>query len=223
MSYVLVDNGTVINGPRVWNWRSFEGTLQEDLGITFKLPLTKTDQLPIEIAPGVRILWAEYVYPQHNSKIEYLNGPFWNFDNDIATGTFEVLPIELDFIKATLKQKVAENRWRKEVAGTTATIQNTVVTVDTNRGSRDIFVQKYLLMGENDIVGWKFPEGWMTLTKTDLGIAVATGAAHVEGQFQWEAAKAAEIDACQTAAELDAVDLGYPVEPRPILGPIEEE
>ena len=60
-------------------------------------------------------------------------------------------------------------------------------------------------MGENDVVNWKFPEAWLTLTKSDLGIAVNAGVAHVQAQFNWELAKNEEIDACTTAAELDAV------------------
>lgn len=210
-----MENGFVINGPRDWNWRSFENTLRDDLEIEYKLPLSKNDKAPIQINESVSIHWCELEYPEHNSKIEYLHGPFWTVVDGIAMGTYQVIARDLGLVKADLKEKVAANRWRKEVAGTTATIQNIVVTVDTNRGDRDIFVQKYLLMSENETVEWKFPEGWLTLTKADLGIAVQAGATHVQAQFVWEAGKVQEIDLCTTAVELDAVDVGDPVRTGP--------
>ena len=36
-AYVLENNNQVLNGPRVWNYRSFESTLEEDLEILGKL------------------------------------------------------------------------------------------------------------------------------------------------------------------------------------------
>jgi hypothetical protein len=71
-------------------------------------------------------------------------------------------------------------------------------------------------MGVDDTVQWKFPEGWLTLTRSDLGTVVTAGSNHVQDQFVWEVNKNTEIDACATATELDAVDLGNPVL---LLGP----
>lgn len=207
-AYVLAHNNQVINGPRAWNYRSFESTLEEDLEIAFKLPMSKTDEDVIVIDENTKIYAAELVYQSYNSKIEYLHGPFWDFTSGKAIGTFQIVANEIEAIKNTLKDRVTANRWRKEVAGTTATIQSTVVTVDTARGNRDIFVQKYLLMGENDTVQWKFPEGWLTLSKSELGTAVSAGAIHVQSQFEWEAAKLSEIDACTTAQALNVIELG---------------
>jgi hypothetical protein len=115
-----------------------------------------------------------------------------------------------------LKLQAADERWIKETAGTTTTIQDTVVTVDTARGSRDIFVQKYLLMLDSDVVTWKFPETWLSLTKTDLGQVVAAGASHVQSAFAWEK----DInDAINTADTLDALDAIVIVPVKPEIGP----
>jgi hypothetical protein len=208
--YVLVHNQIVINGPRPWNYRSFQNTLLEDLNINFSLPFTKTDDEPIEIADGVRILKATTIMQNFNSRIEYLHGPFWNFDNNIATGTYQIVEKDINVVKNDLKNRLATNRYRKETGGIKMTLQGIQVTIDTRRGDRDIFLQKLMMMGDGDTVDWKFPEGWLTLTKTELQLVVATGAAHVQGQFNWEASVSAQIDAATTLAELDAIDIGDP-------------
>ena len=207
MKYVLINDNFVINGPRTWNARSFESTLDDDLEITLKLPLQKTDEEPIIIDENTRILAAQLVYPGHNEKIEYLHGPFWDYSDDFATGTFQILPKDIDWVKSNLYQQVADIRYSREISGANTTIQNTTVTIDTSRGNRDIFVQKYLLMGENDTVQWKFPEGWLTITKAELGSVVDAGVKHVQSQFDWEVTKSTEINNCVTLEELDAIKL----------------
>lgn len=208
--YVLINGDRVIAGPRSWARYFFESVLRNDLEIEYTLPNTKTDSDPIEIAPGVRILPAVLIEQPYNNKIEYLHGPFWNFDNNIATGTYEIRQNELEAIKNALKRQIAINRYIKEIKGVKTTIQNTEVTVDTARGSRDIFIQKLLLMPDGTTVRWKFPEGWLTLTKPELQAAVAAGAMYVEQQFLWESGVSQQIDACTTAEELDVIDLGNP-------------
>lgn len=208
--YVLVSGDRVIAGPRPWARFFFESILRDDLDIVYSLPNSKTDLEPIEIAQDVRILPVELIEQPYNPKIEYLHGPFWNFANNVATGTYEIRENELEAIKNALKRQTAINRWIKESRGVTVTIQNTEVTVDTSRGNRDIFIQKLLLMPDGTTVRWKFPECWLTLTKSDLQTAVTAGAVYVEQQFAWESAKVIEIDACTTAQELDAIDLGNP-------------
>ena len=214
-TYVLVNNNQVINGPRAWNYRSFESTLEEDLEIIIKLPMSKTDEEIIVIDENTKIYASELVYQNFNNKIEHLHGPFWDFTSGKAIGTFQIVENSIVSIKNTLKALVAENRWRKEIAGTTATIQNMEVIVNTTRDGRDIFFQKYMLMGENDTVQWKFSKSWLTLTKLDIGIAVTAGATYIQSQFEWETTKISEIDACVTAQELDLIDLGDPVRSMP--------
>jgi len=207
MTYVLVQNDRVLNGPRAWNWRSFNSTLTEELGITYTLPLTYTDTTPIQIAPGVIIYYAEYRHDPVNLKIQYEHGPFWDFSTGIAIGTFQILDADLTWVKGNLKNIVATNRYIYEQAGTQVTVQGQPVTVDTSREGRNIFIQKYLLMADGETAQWKFPEGWRTISKAELGSIVAQGAAYIQAQFTWEALKGAEIDACDTLAKVDAVVL----------------
>lgn len=215
MIYILVHNNQVLNGPRAWNYRSFESTISEDLEMEFKLPMGYTSTDPIIIDGNTRIVSCTMEYAAHNPTIEYLHGPFWNFDNDVAVGTFQVMETPIENVKQYLKQCVTANRWTKEVAGVTVDIQGTTVFVDTSRDGRNIFVQKYILMGDNEVVEWKFPECWLILTKSDLGAVVSAGANHIQTQFTWESTTFTAIDACTTTAELLLIDLGDP--PRPTI------
>lgn len=205
--YVLINNNQVINGPRSWNYRSFESTLEDELEITQKLPMQKTDNDPIIINEETKILPATLIYQDFNSRIEHLDGPFWDFSDTLATGTFVIKPNNIDAVKSDLIAQVAAIRYTKETAGIKLTVQNTEVTVDTARGNRDIFVQKYLLMGENDTVQWKFPECWLTLSRSDLGFIVSSATAFIQDQFSWEESKALEINACSTLEELNELIL----------------
>lgn len=207
MQYVLIHNQSVINGPRSWNYRSFESTLLEECNIDIKLPMQYTSEDPIEIAEGIRILPAVLQPHGFNSKIEFLHGPFWNFDNNVATGTYVTVPHVIEAVKNTLKAEVTGNRYNHEISGVKCTIQNREVTVDTSRDGRNIFVLKYLLMSENETVEWKFPETWLVLSKSDLGVAISAGANHIQSAFTWELNKHGEIDNCSTLQQLDAIDL----------------
>lgn len=206
--YVLVSDERVLNGPRAWSYRSFKNTLEEELGISYNLPTNKTDGAAIHISDTVKI------YPAviddttaYNPKIEYLHGPFWDFTGNVATGTFIVQNNSMETVKAYLKSVIATNRYQKEVSGIAQTVNNITVTVDTGRDARNIFFQKYLLMGESETVEWKFPEAWITLTKPQLGGIVSNAASHIENQFVWEANKVAEIESANTYSELDLIVL----------------
>lgn len=210
--YVLVHKERVLVGPRDWNRPMFEGALNK-LKIQALLPRRDPQELPIEIDDDTYITNAAIVIPPHNEKIETYHGPYWNFENkDLAVGTYEIKEKQLGSIRELLINDAAAERYRREVAGTTTEIQGTTVTLDTSRDGRNVFIQKYTLMGDADTVNWKFPEGWLTLTKSDLGNAVAAGAAHIQSAFDWEKAKVEEIEAAADAATLDAIVIVEPQE-----------
>jgi hypothetical protein len=203
--YVLVHKERVIVGPRDWNRPMFDGALQK-LKIQVLLPRRDPQELPIIIDTDTYITNAAITIPPHNEKIETYHGPYWNFENkNLAVGTYQIKEKQIGSIREFLTKEAANERYRKEVSGTTAEIQGVTVTLDTSRDGRNIFLQKYTLMGENDIVNWKFPEGWLALTKSDLGIAVSSGANHIQSAFDWEKAKIEEIEAAETATTLDAI------------------
>lgn len=208
--FVIVHNNSVILGPMRWNRFRFENVIEEECEFTVSLP-NSNDQ-PIIVSDNIKILPIQGTQdPEYNSRIEFLNGPFWVFTDTVAIQSFRVESINIEAIKNTMKAQTSAVRWKKETAGIKVIIQGTEVSVTTDRGDRDIFVQKFLLMGDSETVQWKFPEGWLVLTKADLGTIVTAGAQHVQDQFIWEAMKIAEIDACTTHAELAGIIIEDPV------------
>lgn len=179
----------------------------ETIGKNFVIPSIAPAQLPFVIDADTKISECVLIHPEVNEKIEYAHGPFWNFSSDIVVGTFEINQKPIEVVKNELKALVAKTRYAKEVSGTKVTVQDVEVTIDTSRGARDIFAQKYLLMASGETVNWKFPERWLLLSKSDLGLIVNAAVTYIQNQFNWEKDKTAEIDAATTNTQLNAVNL----------------
>jgi len=206
--YVLIHNDRVLVGPRDWNRPMFTTTLDK-LNIEYDLlPRKAPTDLPIVLGAGTYITYARMEIPEHNEKTETYYGPFWDFtDTNLALGTYRVKERSIEQIREILVREAADVRYQKEISGTTVTIQDTTVALDTSREGRNIFVQKYTLMGDSDTVNWKFLEGWLTLTKAELGSAVNAIETHVQGAFDWEKTIIDQITTATTAAELDAIEI----------------
>lgn len=204
--YAVVYKDRVIVGPMNWNRAIFTGSLSKE-GVTDLIPRVAPETLPHIVNDDARICAVEEQRPEMNPMVEFYYGPLWDVSGDVAIANYEVQSSPIESARVNFKQQAADERYKKEVAGTTVNIQGIDVTVDTNRGSRDIFVQKYLLMSDTDTVGWKFPEAWLTLSKADLGACVAAGAQHVQSSFDWERAIVEQIDAAETKEELLAIEI----------------
>jgi hypothetical protein len=210
MFFALIQDNYVIIGPRLWNKLLFEEALQEECDITYTLPTRNDDGTPYIISDTVKILpITSLPEPAFNSKIQRLDGPYWNFSDTIAEMYFTVGDLPIDAVKNNLIALVAANRYSAEVGGIKMTIQGTEVSIDTNRGARDIFFQGYSVLGDTETVNWKFPECWMTLSKAELGTIVESIKAHVQTCFNWEQNKQVEINACQTLDQLNNIDTNY--------------
>lgn len=203
--YVLTHNDQVLLGPILWNSRMFNSTIEDDTEIITNILPSDVNNVPLDLGNGLKIRACTDVYPTLNPKIQFYNGPFWTFTATTGLASYTVVDKPISLVQQELKAQVATQRWVKEQSGTTAVVHNKTVTVDTARGSRDVFVQQFLLLAADATVQWKFPEGWMTVTKADLGICVDAGVAHVRGAFAWEAEIVASVDAALTLAELDAI------------------
>lgn len=211
--YVITDHnngGFVILGPIEWKPRYISDVLSDELDQDVVITREDEARVPFEVIPGVKVRKCTIVYQDINPKIHRHEGPFWTYEDaniDIqATALWEQRDQDINIVKSNLKAKVADLRWKRELKGVTLTIQGTDVWCDTSRGNRDIFLQKYTLMGENDTINWKFPgDIWLNLTKTELGYIVSEGAAYIQTCFDWEASQSAIIDACVDLAELDAL------------------
>lgn len=212
--YALVYKGRVINGPRDWNKYQFEGALEKE-GIFFQVGRNSPfeDEIPILINEDAKILRARYEYPEYNRRTQSLDGPFWEFTEKEAIGKFNVLYQGIEFIRNNLKQALAENRWRREVAGIEVEIQNTVVKISTGREDRNQF--EILRNSGADNVLWKFNNIWLTLTSTDIATLADAVKNHVQITFDWEKEIFDLIDLTEIPEEFETIDVGDPVIERP--------
>lgn len=201
------DYDEVLLGPIDWRPGFIASVIQQDLDLPFKPTILASQEqnIPFDIIDKVRVRPVKEVRELINSKIQRYEGPFWSYTDSEATATYTAVDKPLDLVKGDLKQITSSVRYAKEIAGVKVTIQDGEVTVDTSRDGRNIFAQKYALMSDQETVNWKFPEGWLTLSKAELGAIVAAGAAHIQSAFDWEMEKNSVIDACVTLQELDAV------------------
>ncbi len=200
--YALVYKNNIIVGPKTWNKGFFEFALNRKK-IDFDLiPIKPTPTLPHIINEDTKIYSVETIRDNINPLYQYHRGPLWEIKDDIAIATYEIVETDLEAAKNNFKEFLAAERYTKEVANITTTVQDTEVTVDTSRDGRNIFVQKFMWMSDTDTVDWKFPEKWLLLTKSELGEVIAAGATHVQSAFKWERDISDQIDAETTVADL---------------------
>jgi hypothetical protein len=204
--YAVIYKNRVIVGPMAWNRAIFQGALERQQIVT-QLPRVAPDSLPLIINADARITRVEEQRPTLNSMVEYYYGPMWDLSGDTAIANYDVMDSPIEAARSNFINQAAEERWKREESGTTMMVQDQQVSLDTSREGRNIFLQKYSLMAESDTVNWKFPEGWIMLTKSELGHIVATGAAYIQSCFDWEKDIHDQIQSAQTKSELLAIEI----------------
>lgn len=207
-------NNQVIIGPRAtWHQKLIQAAVDEEFeddGIHIQVPAgppasgTILSEIKFYNVQDIGIIG------DYNPKIQNTNGPFFNFPDGPGLVEQYWVPVDkqVDMVKYELAQEIAENRWKMETSGIKVTLQGQEVTVDTNRGSRDIFAQA-LLLGSTGAT-WKFPEGWLTLSNAELGVIVTAIMTHIQTCFAWEGTKLSDNIAKNTLVELDAVEVLHP-------------
>lgn len=215
MMYVITDhnNGNfVLLGPIEWKPRYMTAILSDEYDADIQVTSADIARVPFEIIPGVKIRKCNSIYEDIDEKIEKYDGPFWTYDDTNvefqATATWTRADKDINIVKGVLKDEVANLRWEKEKKGVYVNIQSTNVWCDTSRGNRDIFLQKYTLMGDADIIKWKFQDNiWLNITKPELGQIVFQGLSYVQNCFDWESTWNDTINNCTTLAELAALNI----------------
>lgn len=113
----------------------------------------------------------------------------------------------LDELKAQKKQDIAAARFAAETAGTTVN----GILLDTGRDSQALITGAALaaVIDSEYSLNWKTESGFIHLTAPKI-IAVAQAVrAHVQTCFDREGELVAQVDAAQTAEELDAIEITF--------------
>ena len=205
--YAVIHKQKVIIGPKNWDRVFFSFRFKQLKINSSSMPKTAPTTFPYIVDENTRIIPATVKYEDINPMVQYHRGPIWTIDDNFASAIYEAVNTPIEAAKANFRNQAADERYKKEVAGTKTTIHGLEVSIDTSRDGRNIFVQKFSLMGDADTVNWKFPEGWLTLTKAELGQIVLAGAAHIQSVFDWEKSINDQIDVANTAEELLAIQI----------------
>lgn len=192
MRYFHVTNGEIDEGPRdlPQSWRNVSG-----LHLMTTLGLAAIGWLP-ESVEG---------YEPFNPETQNRAGPVYTVEANRVVSTYTVADKPLDEAKAARKAALSLKRKAVEIAGinfggahvTTDDIDQSKVTgasVSADKGYISLPLE------------WKTGSGFVQLDAPTISALSAAVAQHVEGCFAREKALSDEIDACQTVAEVAAVD-----------------
>jgi hypothetical protein len=202
MTYAIVHKNRVIVGPMLWAQKYFTDVLKIRHKITANIPGKEPNELPFVINDNTKIHRAIDNKPDVNNMIHCVHGPFWDLSGDVAIANYEIRDLPIETARNNFRQVLAAERYKREVAGIKTIVQGLEISLSTSREYINIFVQKLLLMSDDEIVSWKFPEGWLVLTKQDLAHIVQTGARHIQNSFDWEREMSYQIDTCTSLEKL---------------------
>jgi len=206
MKYLLVQNKTtVLLGPIEWRPRFIQSELNDLVDAGEKATaytISPTETGYIDCNDGFEIFpIASSEGSAHDPIYEQLAGPFYTYDNNVASEVYNVLDRDISFVKESLKQVISAERYRKQNLGTTLNIGGTDVTLATDADELANFVSLLSSIGE-DSVNWKFKEGFITLVKADVQSIVDAIRSHIQTQFDWEKTIGETIE---TATELTSL------------------
>lgn len=201
------DYDEVLLGPIEWNPRFIASVLRSDLELDYAPSILPSDEqkVPYDILPNVRVRPVQELRQPLNEKTQFHVGPYWSYTDDLATAEYRAENKNIDVVKGELKQIVAAERYKKEIAGTTATIQGQEINLATDRDGRKIYSEKLSVIGDGTL-SWKFNDIFLDINKTELEAIINAVHDAVQSAFDWESAKFTEIDNCTTVEQLDAIN-----------------
>ncbi|MGZ8924276.1 MAG: DUF4376 domain-containing protein [Nitrososphaeraceae archaeon] len=204
MAYLLVENRQIVHlGPIEWKQRFIQSELN-DLNISYVVPPVAPGYVKINNLVEIIPITGQHI-PHYNPMFEQLVGPNYIYYVDFAHETYLVTDLDFVYMQNNVKQAIATERYKRENAGVTVHMFGTTVTIDTSRGKREPLILKYAVAQEDELIKWKFPEGWFTLTKSELGEMVQASASYIQAQFDWESNICAQIDTAQNKEELQQI------------------
>lgn len=209
--YAVVYKNRVIVGPMDWNRAIFQGSLEKE-GVNNTLPRVAPEELPYVVNEDAKIMAVEEVRPAMNPMVEYYYGPIWDVSGNKAVASYEVKDSPIEAARVNFKTQAADERWKKEVSGTKLNINGTEVTLDTTREGRSAYTLQHAAMSTGSTVNWKFAEGWLNLTKSNMSSIVSSVNQHVQVAFDWEKGINEQIDAATTKEQLVAIQIIEPKE-----------
>ena len=184
----------------------FTSILEEECNIQRRILLAEENALPLILNDNTKIVRVINNTPEYNPKIECLDGPNYTITEDNVVSNFIVKPLNLEIATGNLIDQLPALRYEREKKSIDITIQDIKLSISTDRETRAVFTNKLLAIGDNTI-NFKFNEGWLNLSKTDLEYIIQQIDFAVQEAFDWELSKTNEINACKNHEEINNIIL----------------
>jgi hypothetical protein len=199
MDYILVKNRQqILLGPVSWRQRAIQNELLQE-GIEYDVP-TETGTY-LKFTDEVEIFPCTVTPPVFNPLYQEPAGPFWTYEENRATGSYNTVDLPLEKVKGLLKGVLAGKRYAKEIEGTTVTINDIEIKLDTTREGRKQYTELLASMG-TEAIEFKAGQQFITLQPSDVQTMITAVHTHIQTQFGWEKTVSESIDA---ASDVDAL------------------
>jgi hypothetical protein len=209
--YALVNGQELLLGPIAFNYRMINSVLEEELELDYRVTSQDYKNVPIIITEDIRIIPARNDIPEFDPRFQTASQTSHTITDDEVVFTYTISDKTLEQIKGEYKAGVKPERQRRENTSIEVTINNSAITVSTDRENRLALIAKYVAgPGPHN---FKFDSGtWLQITTEDLQTIIQSIDLKVQEAYDWELAKLQEIDACETKEEVYEVEIVPPVE-----------
>ena len=209
--YALVNGQELLLGPIAFNYRMINSALEEELEVDYRVTSQDYQNVPIVITEDIKILPARNEIPEFDPRFQTASQTSHTITDTEVVFVYTVSDKPLEQIKDEYKAGVKPERQRRENTIVEVTINNSTITVSTDRENRLALIAKYVAgPGPHN---FKFDNGvWLEITTEDLQTIIQAVDVKVQEAYDWELAKIAEIDACETKEAVYEVEIVPPVE-----------
>jgi hypothetical protein len=208
--YVITDQRfgepSIITGPSEWRSNFFSFMLSEELNKQIKIKDEDKDRVPFFVEEGIAIRECELVYEPINGAFQRHTGPRITFPEDPLEKVTAIYTAEnksLEELKKHFKDRIANDRWKKENDFIEIIIKGETYMIQTSRSTRDALTQKYIIMEEGDTINWKFRFKWAVLNKEDVIFVLRSIDNHVQNNFDFEKTAFEYIDSAEDHVTLE--------------------
>ena len=212
--YVVKYKERIVLGIIPWNHQYIQDVMRNRYRITIELPYLEPEstEFPYVVNDDIMIYPAsEDRDPVINPMIQQYYGPTWEFLEKNVIAHYEIQPLDLHAAQSNYRARAAAYRYDKEVAGTKITINEVEYNIETDRSNRSKYLEKYIMLAENQTVNWKFGNQWVILSKQDIQNIVQAIDSHIQAAFDWELGMINSIESAASLADLLAIEELNPV------------
>ena len=149
-----------------------------------------------------------YMYPAYDARLYAIEPKAVAVEDGIAWQEFDVVPMPVESAKNALLELVQKEKVRVRDGG----FDIDGVHYDSDLPARMSYNELAIRLQQDPeyTTPWKASEGqWVTMDATLYASVVTHGEAHMTAVFTWQAQKEAQINACTTIEELEAVSATY--------------